>query len=157
MVMKKIWSINNSPGSTGLALLVIRVGIAALMLTHGLPKLVTLLSGEPVQFPQIMGMSAALSLVLTVFTEVVCSILLLVGFATRLSALFLAITMMVAAFVYHAADPFAAREPALQYLLAYLVLIIAGSGKYSVDYLIQQKQNTHIQGKQVRHLSAGVS
>jgi putative oxidoreductase len=47
--------------------------------------------------------------------------------------------MLTALFAIHAADPFARQEPALYYLLVYVVLLIAGSGKYSVDYLLQRK------------------
>ena len=83
--MKKILSVNNYSNSTGLSLLVARAGIAALMLTHGIPKLLMLLSGAPVQFPSVFGMSPELSLGLAVFAEVVGSLFILVGFATRLA------------------------------------------------------------------------
>ena len=139
--MKKILSVNNTSNATDLALLVARVGIAALMLTHGIPKMMMLFSGAPVQFPPVMGLSAELSLGLTVFAEVLCSVLLLAGFATRLATIPLIITMLVAAFIIHAADPFGKQEPGLQYLLVYIVLLFAGSGKYSFDYLLQEKRS----------------
>ena len=102
--MKKIISVGKTTASTDLALLVARTGIAALMLTHGIPKLLLLFSGAPVQFPPVLGMSAALSLGLTVYAEVVCSFLILVGFATRLATIPLIITMLVAAFLIHPAE-----------------------------------------------------
>jgi putative oxidoreductase len=80
-----------------------------------------------------MGMSAELSLGLTIFAEVFCSLLILAGFATRLAVLPLIVTMSVAVLLIHSADPIAMKEPALQYLVVYLVLLFAGSGKYSVD------------------------
>lgn len=140
--MKKILNVNKAAGATDIALLVARVGIAALMLTHGIPKLLMLLSGGPVQFPPVMGMSAELSLGLTVFAEVFCSVFLLAGFATRLAVIPLIITMAVALIFIHAADPIAKQEPALQYLLVYLVLLFAGSGRFSIDYLLQGKKVT---------------
>ena len=136
--MKKLLSVNQNSTGVDLALLTARLGIAALMLTHGLPKLLMLLSGGPVQFPPVMGMGAELSLGLTVFAEVFCSLFILVGFATRLATVPLIITMLVAVFFIHAADPLAKQEPALQYLLVYLVLLFAGSGRYSVDRLLQR-------------------
>jgi putative oxidoreductase len=139
--MKKIFRVNEATTSTDLALLAARIGIAALMLTHGIPKMMMLFSGEPVQFPPVMGLSAELSLGLTVFAEVFCSALLLVGFATRLATIPLIITMLVAALFIHGADPLAKQEPALQYLLVYIVLLFAGSGKYSLDYLLQGKRS----------------
>lgn len=137
--MKKILSINNTSTATDIALLIARIGIAALMLTHGIPKLFMLLSGAPVQFPPVMGMSAETSLALAVFAEVVGSIFILFGFATRLATAPLIITMLVAVLSIHAADPFAKQEPALHYLLVDVVLLFAGSGKYSIDYLLQRK------------------
>ena len=138
--MKKILSVSNTSNTTDVALLVARLGIAALMLTHGIPKLMMLLSGAPVQFPPIMGMSAEISLGVAVFAEVFCSIFLLAGFATRLAVLPLIVTMLVAVIFIHAADPIAIKEPALHYLLVYIVLLFAGSGKYSLDYLLQNKR-----------------
>jgi putative oxidoreductase len=140
--MKKLLQVNSVAGTTDIALLLARMGIAALMLTHGFPKLMLLLSGTAGQFPSVMGMGAELSLSLTVIAEVLCSILVLAGFATRLAVIPLAITMFVAVFLIHGSDPFSAKEPALHYLLVYLILLFAGSGRYSVDYWLQQKKVT---------------
>jgi putative oxidoreductase len=137
--MKKLFKVNDPSTQTSIALLLARAGIAGLMLTHGIPKLQMLLSGAPIQFPPVLGMSAQVSLGLTVFAEVFCSVLILAGFATRLAALPLIITMLVAVGVIHAADPIAIKEPALHYLLVYLALLFAGSGKYSVDYLLTKR------------------
>ncbi|WP_266204992.1 DoxX family protein [Pontibacter kalidii] len=137
--MKKLLSVYQSANSIDVALLIARVGIAALMLVHGLPKLEQLFSAGPVQFPAVFGLSATTALALAVFAEVICSLLLLAGLATRLAAIPLIITMLVAAFVVHGADPFAQKELALLYLLPYVVLLLTGSGKYSLDYLLLQK------------------
>jgi len=138
--MKKILSVNNNSSSVDIALLIARVGIGALMLTHGLPKMAMLFSGDPVQFPPMMGMSPVLSLSLAVFAEVFCSVLLITGLVTRLAVIPLITTMVVALVLVHAGDPIAKQEPALHYLLVYLVLLFAGSGKYSLDYLLQDKR-----------------
>lgn len=140
--MKRIFSVDQTNTTIDTALLFARVGIVALMLTHGIPKLAMLFSGAPVQFPAVLGMSKEFSLGLTVFAEVVCSVFILAGFATRLATIPLIITMLVAALIIHSADPFAKQEPALQYLLVYVILLIAGAGKYSVDYLLQRKSTT---------------
>jgi putative oxidoreductase len=142
--MKKILSVNENSNGVDLALLTARVGIAGLMLTHGVPKLFMFLSGGQIQFPPVMGMSPELSLGLTVFAEVFCSVFILAGFATRLAVVPLIITMLVAVLFIHSADPFAKQEPALQYLLVYLVLLFAGSGKYSIDHLLQRNKTKTI-------------
>ncbi len=155
--MKKILSVNNRSGKTDLALLLVRLGIAALMLTHGIPKLMMLVSGAPVQFPTVMGMSAKLSLGLAVFAEVFCSAFILTGFATRLATIPLIITMLVAIIFIHAADPIAIKEPALHYLLVYAVLLFAGSGKYSVDYLLNRKSHpVNTRNRKVRNSALAI-
>ena len=138
--MKKILNVNTSSNAVDFALLLARLGIAAFMLVHGIPQLVMLLLGEPVQFPTVLGISAELSLGFAVFAEVIGSIFLLAGFATRLAVVPLIITMLAAAFLVHGADPFSVKETSLLYLLVYVVLFYAGSGKYSVDYLLLDKK-----------------
>lgn len=137
--MKKLINVNPAPPVTDMALLIARAGIGILMLTHGLPKLAMLFSGEAIQFPPLFGLSATLSLSLAVFAEVLCSLFVIVGFGTRLAVVPLIATMLVAAFYVHAADPFTRKEAAVQYLLMYVVLLFSGSGRYSIDYLLQRK------------------
>ena len=120
--------------------LILRVSIAAFMLTHGLGKLNLLFSGNEIQFADPFGLGATFSLALTVFAEVVCSILIGLGIATRLASIPLIVTMLVATFVMHGADPFAKKEFALLYLLIYLVVLVVGGRKFSLDYLLQKKK-----------------
>jgi putative oxidoreductase len=124
-----------------LALLTARMAIAALMLTHGIPKLQLLLSGQPVQFPAVFGLSPEISLGLAVFAEVFCSLLILLGLATRFATVPLIATMLVAIFSIHAADAFSTKEPAILYLVGYVVLLFAGSGRYSLDHLLFAGKN----------------
>ena len=147
--MKKIIHVHKAATTTDIALLVARLGIAALMLTHGIPKMMMLFSGTPVQFPAMMGMSPELSLGLAVFAEVFCSVLLIAGFATRLAVVPLIITMLVAALIIHGADPFGKQESSLQYLLVYVVLFFTGSGRYSVDDLLHQRSMNPISSEEI--------
>ncbi|MEI6950133.1 DoxX family protein [Paraflavisolibacter sp. H34] len=133
--MKKLFNVTPKAHLIDTALLVARLGIGGLMLTHGLPKLFLLFSGAPVQFPPVLGMSPELSLAMAVFAEAFCSVLLLLGLATRLAVIPLIITMLVAVLLIHSADPFSAKEPGLHYLLVYVVLLITGGGRYSLDNL----------------------
>lgn len=137
--MKKLFRVDQETTATHFALLIARVGIGSLMLVHGLPKMAMLFSGDPIQFPPMLGMSAQLSLGLAVFAEVICSVLLIAGLATRFATIPLIITMLVALIFVHAADPVTKQEPALHYLLVYVVLLFAGAGKYSVDALLHNR------------------
>lgn len=139
--MKRLFNTNLNLESTHLMLLVIRIAVAAFMLTHGYPKLQKLLAGGEIQFGDPIGVGVHTSLVLAVFAEFVCSILIFLGLATRLATLPLIVTMAIAVFIVHAADPFVNKELGLLYLLIYLVLLVVGAGKYSIDQLISR--NSH--------------
>ena len=138
--MKNLIDKSLQPGNIDLGILLVRVSIGLLMLTHGLPKLSMLLSDEPVGFPGVFGMSATFSLALTILAEVVCSLLIILGAGTRLATIPLMITMVVAAFHIHGADPFAKKEMALIYLAGYIFLFIVGFGKYSVDHMLAKNK-----------------
>lgn len=123
----------------GFALPIIRIASGGLMLTHGIPKLKKLLAGGPYQFPDPLGVGAAASLGLTVFSEVICAALLVIGLKSRWASIPLVITMLVAVFIVHGGDPFKKQEMGLLFMFMYLAVMFGGSGKLSVDYLLGNK------------------
>ncbi|MBO9691522.1 DoxX family protein [Chryseobacterium sp.] len=134
---------NNSNWSSipkDIILLAVRVFVGFAMLSHGFPKLQMLLAGGKIEFFDFMGLGPQISLILTVFAEFVCSILLILGLFTRVSLGFLIFTMIIAGFVVHGADPFEKRELALVYLSVYLLLMVIGAGKVSVDHMIERRK-----------------
>ncbi len=114
----------------GLALL--RILPSIMMLTHGYPKFQKLISGN-FEFGDPLGIGTTPSLFLAVIGEFFVPILLIIGFKTRLVAIPAAITMFVAAFIVHGEDPFETKEKALLYLVFFVVIILLGPGKYSID------------------------
>ena len=122
-------------------LLMLRLAVGIFMLTHGAGKMLKLFGDEPIKFADPLGLGATTSLILIVFSEVVCSILLIVGLATRFAAIPLFISMLVVVFIVHGADGFGKQELPLLYSTAYLMLAIAGAGKISVDKIIYNKLN----------------
>lgn len=104
-----------------------------MLVNHGLGKMDKLFNGDPTQFADVMGIGAPASLGLAVFSEVFCAGLLVLGLFTRWVSVPLVITMLVAAFVVHGADPLAKKEMALLYLIPYIVLALKGAGEYSLD------------------------
>ncbi|TXJ00059.1 MAG: DoxX family protein [Chryseobacterium cucumeris] len=134
---------NNSNFSSipkDIILLAVRVFVGFAMLSHGFPKLQMLLAGGKIEFFDFMGLGPQVSLILTVFAEFVCSILLILGLFTRVALGFLIFTMIIAGFVVHGADPFEKREMSLIYLSVYLLLIVIGAGKVSVDHMIERRK-----------------
>lgn len=121
---------NNLQTHIGLALL--RIAPSIMMLTHGFPKFQKMIGGN-FEFGDPIGIGAAPSLFLTVIAEVVCPVLIIIGFKTRLMAIPVVITMLVAAFMVHLSDPFGVKEKALVYLVIFLAIILLGPGKFSID------------------------
>lgn len=120
---------------TDLGLLLLRVSLGLLMAySHGYAKVVMLFSNEPIQFPDPIGVGVVASLALACFSEFICSFLLVIGFYTRLVLVPLVITMLIAYFVIHGADPLQKKELALMYLIGYLVLSLSGPGRFSADH-----------------------
>lgn len=136
-MFKKIL-ITDHTSLTDWALLILRLSIGVWMLSKGLPKIGMLFSAN-VTFPAMLGMSSEVSLALTVFAQVVCSLLLIFGLFTRFGAFVLFINMFVAVVVAHANDPFDKTEPALHFLLVYVILMLTGAGKFSLDKIINKK------------------
>ncbi|MGB0165367.1 MAG: DoxX family protein [Luteibaculum sp.] len=124
-----------------LTLLMLRLASGGLMLTHGLPKMERLLEGN-LAFADPIGIGEEFSIFLTVFAEVVCAGLIVLGMLTRLAVLPLIITMLVAIFIVHIHDPLHQKELAIFYLLLYCILLAKGPGKLSLDQLFFGKKAT---------------
>lgn len=128
------------PGNYSIAIMVLRIWTGSMMIYHGYPKLFEFMPKfiESVQaktgLPEQFAWLAAIS-------EFVGGIFLVIGLCTRLSALGIFITMIVAAFVVHANDPWNKMEFALSYAISTLVLIIVGAGALSIDGLLLQVMN----------------
>lgn len=125
-----------------IAWLGVRLAFGGMMLTHGLPKMGRLFGDEPIKFASILGMGPEISLSLAVFAEVVCAVLIIIGYRTRLATIPLMITMLVAAFYAHGDDPFGDKEPALLYFFGYLALFAHDSGAWSVDEWLTSARKT---------------
>ena len=117
-------------------LLILRVAIGGLLITHGLGKLDQVRAGKFDGFPDPIGLGSKNSLILTTVAEVGCAGLVIAGFLTRLAAIGPIVAMGVAAFVVHQADALAKKELALLYLAGYLAVLFAGPGRISIDGLL---------------------
>lgn len=137
------YSNSNSTVLKDIILLIVRVFIGFAMLSHGFPKLQTLLEGGKIEFFDFLGLGPQITLILTVFSEFVCSILLILGLFTRVALGFLVFTMIIAGFVVLNAEPFAKQELSFIYLSVYLLLIVFGAGKFSVDYMIEKRKRAN--------------
>ena len=124
---------------TNVATLLLRLFFGSMFIYYGYPKLVNYnemlkMFGDPI------GIGTELSLILTIFGEFVCGILIVLGLLTRLAVIPSFITMVVAFFIAHGQDDFANKIPAFTYLILSVIVFILGGGKYSLDAAIFDKK-----------------
>lgn len=118
---------------TSIGLLILRLVAGGIMVySHGWQKL-TSFSQAAGKFPDPIGIGNELSMALAVGAEVGAAALVVIGLFTRLAALPLAFTMIVAAFVVHGGDPLAKKEMALLYLTIFATIGCTGAGRFSID------------------------
>lgn len=136
--MKRSFDTTFSQNKLDLWLLLLRALVTAFMLTHGLPKFYRLMTGN-FEFSDPLGIGEPATLILAVFAEVVCSTFIFIGLGTRIAAVPLIATMLVAAFISNWNDPFGKKELPLLYLFIYVTLLILGSGRYSLDFVLTKR------------------
>ncbi len=138
--MKKLIKMSFDPGNypviISISLLFIRIVTGSFMLTHGYGKFLMLTGDGPIQFADPIGIGVTASLALAVLAEFFCSILLILGLATRLAVIPLLTTMLVAILIVLASEPFMQKELALLYATIFVFIGVTGAGKYSVDRYI---------------------
>lgn len=124
---------------TDLALLGLRVTFGGLMgYQHGWGKLQRYLEGST-KFADPIGLGEPASLLLAALAESACAALVVAGVATRSALIPLVVTMAVAAFIVHGADPLAKKEMALLYLAGYTALLVLGPGRLALSRLYQPR------------------
>ena len=116
--------------------LLLRLSSGGFMLTHGYPKLMSW-SAKSATFPDPVG--SATSLALAIFAEFFCALAVMTGAFTRPAVVPLVVTMAVAGFVVHGADPWGRKEKAILDLAMYLAVFFLGPGEYSVDAKLRRK------------------
>jgi putative oxidoreductase len=123
---------NTSQAPVDFAILILRVFSGGFIMTHGIPKVHKIFSGD-LGFGDPIGLGPEVSLVLVAFAEAICGLLVILGLGTRWATIPLIIAMAVAGFIAHAADPFGTKEKPLLFLVIFIVLLFTGGGKYSLD------------------------
>jgi putative oxidoreductase len=123
------------PLNLDLALLVLRLALAAVLLYHGLPKLMNF--GATVSGFETMNVPApTLTAAFALLSEVVGGILILLGIAVDLAGILVVIDMLGAIFAVHWGAGFdftkGGWEHPFTVLAMALTLALAGPGDYSV-------------------------
>lgn len=114
-----------------------------IFVAHAWPKLAELVNGRG-HFPELvaeMGFPAPMLFAwLATLSQVVGTLLLLAGAATRLGALMVLSTLTVGIVGVHFGDPFPVVEAGLLYLVVLGLFVVVGGGRYSLDRWVLSSQ-----------------
>ncbi|PTQ99778.1 putative oxidoreductase [Mucilaginibacter yixingensis] len=119
-------------------LLVIRLGLGAMFIYHGLPKL----EGGPEMWKGLGGAAANVGITfwpvlwgfLSALVEAGGGVLLILGLGFRPVCVLLLINLIVAAsFLFHKGDGWAGAAHPIEDAIMFAGLLFVGPGKYSVD------------------------
>lgn len=138
--MNRLFTTRYHEGTFSLGLLVLRLGAGILLASHGYDKFIHY-NEMKVKFMSFMGLSPSITLGLVIFAELICAILVAVGFFTRLACIPLIILTVVIIFQVGNADFFGKQELPTLYLAAYVALLFAGPGKFSIDHTLSKKSS----------------
>lgn len=135
IIMKNTLYSNPAGKPLSIALLCLRIVFCSLLMVHGYDKLSDY-STIVTQFPDPLHVSPPVSLSLTIFAELFCSLMVLLGLFTRLAAAPVVFCMLIVIFVINGGKPLMQHESALLYLAVFCALLLTGPGPISLDYLL---------------------
>ena len=133
--MRKLLSTKYSAGAFNTAMLLLRLAVGILMMYVGYDKLKNFGAYES-KFMNFMGIGSTMSLALVVFAEFFCSMFVILGLFTRFAVIPLIIVMCVVLFKVNHGNVFGDGQVVALYLAGYLVLLLVGPGRVSVDSMI---------------------
>lgn len=134
--MKKIFSTRYTETAFDASMFLLRAGFGILLfINHGLPKLMKFEERKN-SFTDPLGIGNTPSLLLAIFAEVFCALLLAAGLLTRFATFVLVVFFVVLVFIVHKNDPLKEKENAILFLVVMLALLFCGPGKWSLDKLI---------------------
>ncbi|HEY5369648.1 MAG TPA: DoxX family protein [Hanamia sp.] len=138
--MSKFFSTGiSSKTSYNLATLLLRIGLGAVIVySHGWEK-ISKFSEMQGGFVNFLGMSSSVSLSLSLFAEFVCGIFLIFGLFTRAAVILLIINMATALTMAHDWAIFTDGQLPFVFFTGFVVLLLLGPGKISLDSLIFKK------------------
>lgn len=118
-------------------LLLLRIGIGAMMIWHGYPKLI----GGPEKWTALGGSMSVFGMhdmpvfwgFMSAFAEAIGGLLFIVGLLFRPVCLMLIINMIVAAAVSYKREGMMGANHAIELGVIFLAMFIIGPGRYSID------------------------
>ena len=134
--MRRLLSTDYSVTSFNLSMLLLRVAFGSMVLfNHGIPKLVKFAKLQSSFFDP-FGIGPKWALILVIFGEVFCAILLILGLFTRFAVIPLIITMCVIIFMANKGEPLNKLELPILLLSTFVAILLVGPGRLSIDGVI---------------------
>lgn len=123
-----------------LALLAFRVAVSAqLIVVHGLKKLgIGVTQAENVPNP--LHLPQAINQIFATSANVIFPLFIIFGVLTRLATLPILAVTLTGYFIVHGSDPLPERDVPFMYSIVFLLILILGPGKYSIDNILHRKQ-----------------
>lgn len=119
-----------------ICMLVFRILLSLeLIIVHGLKKVgIGVAEAEkvpnPYHLPEIINQFFATG------ANIICPLLIIIGAFTRFAVIPILIVTVSGYFVVHRTDNLHVRDIPFMYALSFIVVLLLGPGKYSIDYLI---------------------
>lgn len=120
-------------------LLLLRVGGGALMIYGRAWENLQMAWTGHIVFPDPFGIGTVMTWGVAMFAEVLCSIFVMLGILTKVTALPPLMAMLLAQAVLPPGTLWSSRAELLLYALPFLVLTFTGAGFYSFDRIVSQQ------------------
>ena len=134
--MRRLMSTDYSVTSFNLSMLLLRCSFGFLILfNHGIPKLMKFAKLQSSFFDP-FGIGSRWALILVIFAEVFCAILLILGLFTRFAVVPLIATMCVILLMASKGEPLNKLELPILFLAGFVTIFFAGPGRLSIDGFI---------------------
>ena len=106
-----------------------------MIVNHGLSKFLELwpFNDILIRDRDLFGLGSIVSILLFVLGEFIAPILIAIGYKARFFSIFPILTMFFAIVLVHMDDPFKSWEKPLLFLIGFLIILLMGPGRYSID------------------------
>jgi putative oxidoreductase len=137
------------PTSLSLALLVLRIAIGAIIIAHGAQKVFFYgFAGTGGSFAEMGVPLASIAGPVVGLVELIGGVLIVLGLATRVAALAVAIDMLVATILVHLPYGIFIADGGFELTLALLAssiaFVLAGAGRISIDALLTRRRSAQL-------------
>ncbi|WP_298545804.1 DoxX family protein [uncultured Aquimarina sp.] len=138
-LIKAILNTSISQATLDWVLLGYRIAISLSILSiHGAKKIIHF-EEEIIHIPDPFHMGGYVATIIAIFANVVCAIFIAMGLFTRFFALGALSIPLIGLLVVHINDPWAIKDVPLMYSIAFLIILILGPGRHSLDRIVSKK------------------